>query len=101
VAIFREPLGYNALINLYRSATPNARTIDEHPLVHEDQRICEEVFSHSDWEFYGLSTLATVPFRNTGLGKPLLGVTASLDRALFRVSALRWQAWAVLMTLRK
>ena len=101
VAIFREPLGYNPLINLYRSVTPNARTVDEHPLVHEDERISREVFGHSDWEFYGLSTLATVPFRNTGLAKPLLGVTATLDRALFRVPALRWQAWAVLMTLRK
>ncbi len=101
VAIFREPLGYNALINLYRNATPNARTIDEHPLVHEDHRIADEMFSLNDWEFYGLASLASVPFRNTGLGKPLLGVTAALDRALFRVPALRWQAWAVLMTLRK
>lgn len=101
VAIFREPLGYNALINLYRNVTPNARTIDEHPLVHVDKQIADEVFSKSDWEFYGLSTLATVPFRNTGLGKPLLGLTATLDRALFQVPAMRWQAWAVLMTLRK
>lgn len=32
-AIFWEPLGHNALINLYRARTPRARTPDEHPLL--------------------------------------------------------------------
>ena len=101
VAIFREPLGYNFLINLYRNATPEARTIDEHPLVHDDERIASEVFSRSDWEFYGLATLGSVPFRNTPLGEPLFKAAAALDRAIFTLPPMRWQAWAVLMTMVK
>ncbi|WP_428491963.1 hypothetical protein [Rhodopila sp.] len=31
-AVFWEPMGTNPIIGLYRMLTPNARTVDEHPL---------------------------------------------------------------------
>jgi SAM-dependent methyltransferase len=101
VAIFREPLGYNMLINLYRNATPEARTVDEHPLVHADEKIAGELFKRNGWEFYGLATLGVVPLRNTRLGEPLFRFAAAIDRTLFKIPLIRWQAWAVLMTLEK
>lgn len=101
VAIFREPLGCNVLINLYRSATPEARTADEHPLVVADHAIASELFRRNDWTFYGLSTLASVPVRDTPLGGPLYRATAIVDRALLGLPGLKWQAWCALMQLEK
>jgi 2-polyprenyl-3-methyl-5-hydroxy-6-metoxy-1,4-benzoquinol methylase len=101
VAIFREPLGCNVVINMYRAATPAARTVDEHPLTPTDYKIAQEIFTGNDWEFHGLSTLASVPFRTTGLGEPLNRATGALDKVLFQVPGLKWQAWCALMKLTK
>lgn len=101
VAIFREPLAGNVLIDLYRSLTPSARTVDEHPLTRADARIAEQLFPRCSWKFFGLTTLAAVPFRNTAVGAPVYDLTAALDRQLFRFEPLRWQAWNVLMKLTK
>lgn len=101
LAIFREPLGCNVVINAYRSITPAARTIDEHPLVRSDFAVADQIFSHNEWEFHGLATLASVPFRNTGLGDPIGRATAAVDRALFRIPGVRWQAWCALMKMTK
>lgn len=100
-AIFREPLAGNLLIDLYRTLTPSARTVDEHPLTRADFSLAGEFFTGNEWEFFGLTTLATVPARNTPLGDPLYRMTAALDRALFGLEPLRWQAWNALMTLTK
>jgi SAM-dependent methyltransferase len=101
VAIFREPLSGNLLIDLYRKATPEARTIDEHPLTSADFKLAGEYFTRNDWRFYGLATLGSVPFRNTPAGAPLFKLAAAVDRALFTIPPLRWQAWNALMTLGK
>jgi SAM-dependent methyltransferase len=101
IAIFREPLGANPIINMYRAATPDARTVDEHPLVPADFRIADELFTKNDWRFYGVSTLASVPFRNSAVGEPLNRMAAALDRALFVVPGVKWQAWCALMKMTK
>jgi SAM-dependent methyltransferase len=101
LAIFREPLGYNAAINVYRRLTPAARTIDEHPLVLSDYRVADELFADNCWEFHGLVTLASVPFRSTPLGDLVFKLAHGVDSLLLRVPGLRWQAWAALMVLRK
>ena len=100
-AIFREPLAGNVLIDLYRSMTPSARTVDEHPLTKADLLLAREFFARNDWEFFGLTTLSAVPFRNGPLGDPIYKMTAALDRALFHVEPLRWQAWNALMKMTK
>jgi SAM-dependent methyltransferase len=101
VAIIREPLGENLLINLYRAATPKARTVDEHPFTRRDFAIANEVFPANRWEFFGLATLASVPFQRTALGEPIHRLAASMDAALLRTPGLRWQAWVALMTFSK
>lgn len=95
--LFVEPMGHNPVVNLYRRMTPAARTEDEHPLVREDTEVFTTLFSAPDIKTYGLSTLAAVPFRDTGLFKPLLGATAAVDRLLFKLPGAKWMAWFVLL----
>jgi SAM-dependent methyltransferase len=99
-ALFWEPLGHNVLINGYRKSTPDARTPDEHPLLKHDFDLAKEYFDEVKLSFYGLTTLATVPVRDTWLGDALLQVTAAIDSALFLVPGLKWQAWHCMMELR-
>src|SRR3546814_3139995 len=62
-AVFIEPLGLNPAIELYRRFTPSARTPDEHPLLRRDFRRFDAAFGSTSCRFYGLATLAAVPFR--------------------------------------
>jgi SAM-dependent methyltransferase len=100
VAIFKEPLGENLAINLYRRATPDARTIDEHPLVRADFTMAQAIFKDVELDFHGLFSIAAVPFRKTALFRPLLSTFSAIDRAALTLPGLRWQAWYVLMVLR-
>ena len=100
-AIFMEPLGHNLAFNLYRAMTPGARTADERPLLRADIEAARRRFRDADVEFYGLSTLASVPFRNSQVGEAIYGLTASVDGALLKVPGLRWQSWFALLTLSK
>jgi SAM-dependent methyltransferase len=96
-AIFFEPLGHNRLINRYRHATPNARSVDEHPLLRADFNLARSVGFRISLRFYGLSTIATVPLRDTAVGDVLLAIAARLDAVLFQLPWVRWQAWYCLM----
>ncbi|TVV74584.1 class I SAM-dependent methyltransferase [Sphingomonas solaris] len=98
-AIFWEPLGHNLLLNLYRRATPNARTLDEHPLLKPDIELARSYFEDVRVTFYGLTTLASVPIRDTAIGDVLLNACALVDRALFVLPGVRWQAWYCLLEL--
>lgn len=96
-AVFVEPLGLNPAIELYRRLTPSARTPDEHPLLRGDFRRFEAAFRTTTCRFYGLTTLAAVPFRRTAARAPLFAVTRALDRGLFALPAVKWLAWYSLM----
>lgn len=96
-ALFIEPLGHNPVIELYRRVTPNARTPDEHPLLKQDFKTFDKVFAKSDYDFFGLSTLAVVPFRKSGLRGPILSATRAVDRGLFAVPGIKWWAWYAIM----
>jgi len=100
-AIFKEPLGYNLLLNAYRAVTPSARTPDEHPLLRPDFDLARRYFSKVDLQFFGLTTLASVPLRNTRIGESAYRLAASFDRVLTRFPGMRWQAWYVLMIMEK
>ena len=100
-AIFFEPLGHNLAFNAYRRLTPQARSVDEHPLLRADFALARRMGFELDLRFYGLSTLATVPLRDTAPGHLLLSLTNTVDAALLRTPWLKWQAWYCLMRLRK
>ena len=100
-AVFVEPLGHNPAIELYRRFTPSARTPDEHPLLKADFRRFDAAFGTTRCSFYGLSTLAVVPFRKTAAKAPLFTLTRGLDRGLFALPAVKWWAWYALMDATK
>lgn len=99
VAVFREPLGGNPVFDTYRKLTPGARTEDEHPLLRSDFAIADELFTKTESRFYGLTTLAVVPFRRTPLAEPLLRTLGAVDRQLVKVPGVRWWSWYALMTM--
>jgi len=94
-AIFMEPMGHNALINLYRRMTPKLRTEDEHPLMMRDLAAARRHFGRLDVVAFNMLTLAAVPLRNTPLFNPTLRVLRALDDAIFRIPFLRRYAWTV------
>lgn len=98
-AIFYEPLGGNPVLNSYRRMTPHLRTADEHPLVMRDIRLARAAFREVDARFFGLLTLAAVPFRNTAIGPGLMAALEWTDRILLRFPLIRQNAWHLLLTL--
>ena len=96
-ALFVEPLGHNPAIELYRRVTPAARTPDEHPLRVKDFKLFDHYFDKTNCKFFGLSTLAVVPFRNTPLRGPILSVTRAMDKGLFALPGVKWWSWYSLM----
>lgn len=99
-AVFWEPLGHNPVLNRYRDLTPDARTPDEHPLLRSDFELAAHFFELTKLRFYGLTTILSVPVRDTKVGNALLRVTSALDDLLF-ISPLRWLAWYSLIELEK
>lgn len=99
-AVFVEALGHNPAIALYRRLTPNARSPDEHPLLRRDFRVAEQLFSSVSYDFHGLAAIAAV-FAPKGLRAGAMQAMRGLDKALLSVPGLRWNAWAVLVVLKK
>ncbi|MEM1063476.1 MAG: class I SAM-dependent methyltransferase [Planctomycetota bacterium] len=97
IAIFREPLGHNVLINKYRDRTPDARTPDEHPLLKPDFDFADRVFTSTSIRYYGLTTIGAVFLRNSPFGGIAMSAARAVDSAIFAVPPLRWQAWYVLV----
>jgi SAM-dependent methyltransferase len=100
IALFWEPLGHNLLLNAYRQWTPSARTPDEHPLLRPDFEVARRHFADVAIDFFGLTTVLSVPVRDTVVGDAMLGALAALDRGLFRIPGMKWQAWYCLMEMK-
>jgi ubiquinone/menaquinone biosynthesis C-methylase UbiE len=98
-AIFIEPMGYNIFINLFRKLTPNIRSKDEHPLLHKDLVLFKKYFKNVEVKyFYLTSILASLLVGYPGF-KIILDCLEYLDRLLFKIPLLRYQAWQVLISL--
>lgn len=99
--LFREPLGHNPLLNLYRRFTPSMRTPDEHPLIKKDLKMIARYFKEVHFHYYYMTALMAVPFRKTSLFKPLLSFLQATDRFLFRcIPGARYLAWYVIIDAR-
>jgi SAM-dependent methyltransferase len=96
-AVFWEPLGLNPVINAYRRLTPGTRTPDEHPLLPSDMRVLRAHFSSVELQFFGLASLAAIPFRALSGGVVLRSALESVDDALFRLPGVRFLAWYALI----
>lgn len=101
VAMFVEPLGHNALINLYRKLTPSFRTVDEHPLLMRDFEVFDRHFGEIDARFFHLTSLAAVGVRPFRIFPRVVRMLDGLDQQLFdRFPRLRRYAWIVVLSLR-
>lgn len=98
-ALFYEPLGHNPAINLYRRATPELRTEDEHPLHMEDLERTARWFGRVEERHFHLTALAAAGVYGRAPFEPLLQGLERVDRALFRLvpAATRW-AWVVVLS---
>lgn len=96
-----EPLAYNPIFQLYRKLTPHLRTEWEahHILKTEDIFESKKYFETIDLRFFHMFSLAAVPFRNTVLFKPVLGILESLDRFVLGLPGIKWWAWQVTFIL--
>jgi SAM-dependent methyltransferase len=99
-AVFIEPLGHNRLINRFRSATPELRTTDEHPLRMEDFETARRHFGQVTVRSYFLSALALPVLFGQRVPAFLLACCNRLDRVAFAaIPWLRRQAWQALVLL--
>ena len=100
-ALFLEPLGHNPLINAYRDRTPDFRTPDEHPLLKADFQLAEKYFDRVDSRFYGLTTLASIPFMKIRCAGPVMFAGKLVDNLLLRLPGVKWMAWFSVIKLMK
>ena len=99
-AVFREPLAYNPLVNLYRRVTPKIRTEDEHPLSMEDLAMAEKYFQKVEIRYFNLFVLLGIPFvRIPGFNRIIKILDAADRYFLGRLGWFRKYAWTVLIVL--
>lgn len=101
-AFFYEPMGHNFLINLYRRLTPRMRTIDEHPLISKDIKFIQKYFDKVEVNYYHLTTLLAVPFRNMKSYESILRFFYKTDTFLFKIFPfLKKYAWYCVIEITK
>lgn len=101
-----EPLGTNPLINLYRRATPNARTPDEHPLTPRDLRLFGRAFPEVSCRYLYFTSLVAYLYRAAARDEAsferIFASLNRLDQVLLKVlPPLRHLCWDVLIRARK
>lgn len=99
--IFLEPLGHNPLINLYRRATPQVRTVDEHPLRRADLKLARKHFGRVSVEFFALAQLGGAVCEGTPLARITTPLTRALDSVLQRLPGVRWHCWSAIFVLER
>ena len=96
-----EPLRYNPVFQWYRRLTPHLRTAYEtdHILRMKDIHKAKKYFRNVDLNFFHLTTLAAVPFRNTPLFSSLLSFFENIDSVLMRIPWIQRLAWMAIFKL--
>lgn len=97
--ICTEALRHNPLIHRYRKRTPHLRTDweVEHILGIPEINSGRGYFSSVQVRTFHLAALAAVPFRKSGIFKPLLALLNAVDSALLRLPLLSWMAWVAVV----
>jgi len=67
--LFREPLGINPLINLYRYLTQYARTSDERPFTYADLQLMKSYFHLENVQWFGFFSILSAFIKSTLLMK--------------------------------
>jgi len=99
-AIFREPMGHNPAINLFRRITPNLRSKGERPLRMDDLRAIKGYFERADFAFFHLFSILMLPLADRAMAARLAQALDRFDSLLLkRVPDLAPLAWHVVMLL--
>lgn len=85
---FREPLGINPVIKLYRHLTPKSRTPDERPFTSHDVRLMLKHVVFVEVEYFGFLSLASA----FGVFKRFRQLLALIDELLSK-TMLKWFFW--------
>ena len=98
-----EPLAYNPVFQLYRKLTPHLRTQweAEHILSKKELKEASNYFGKIEKRFFHLFTLASVPFRNTLIFRPLLWILERIDGLVLKLPLIKWWAWQIVFILSK
>ncbi len=96
-----EPLAYNPLIKCYRRMTPHSRTEweAEHLLTKSSIEASRCYFGRVETRFFGLATLAAVPFCYLPGFNFVLSFLEAVDSIILKVPILKWFAWQVVFVL--
>lgn len=98
-AIFIEPTGTNIFINMVRNLTPNARSVDEHPLVPKDIITFKKYFNKIDITYSAGLSLMSIPFIWLTGNEPkyLLGILNKMDRKMLKSKLFQNFAWFMVL----
>lgn len=100
--IATESLRHNPVIQWYRRLTPQMRTPWEvdHILGKSEIFSAERSFDRVEVAaFFHLFTILAVPFRNTAVFRPVLGLLSAIDALALRLPLVKWQAWMAVFVL--
>lgn len=99
--ICNEPLIHNPFFQLYRKLTPRLRTEWEtqHILNKNDIMLANKYFSKVEINFFHLTTLLAVIFRNFRGFNFILGMLEKTDSILLKLPFLKWWAWQIIFIL--
>ena len=101
IMLFAEPMATNPIINIYRKFTPKARSADEHPLLFQDIKLIESMFTNVETKYYGFLTLIFFPFYKSPENSKLFRFISGIDRMILKTKYLRFLAWSVLVKAEK
>ena len=82
--IFREPLGTNPLLKLYRYLTPRARTNDERPFSLKDLSLMSKYFHVEEIQWFGFLSLISVYIKSRKLRRFLSHLDKTLSKTYLR-----------------
>jgi len=104
-AYFMEPLGHNALLNLYRCITPELRTEDEKPLRFEHFSAIESHFTRFEHEEYYLTAFFALFWYLIGVKSQVLrtrNFLFKLDQLILRVFPFaKKYCWYSILSMKK
>lgn len=99
-AVFFEPLGHNAIMNLFRKLKSSYRTKDEHPLLMIDIEAAKHFFGKVRTRHFHILALLAIPFRHSLFFNKMLHVLGLIDNGIMSIFPfLRRYAWIVVIEL--
>lgn len=101
-AIFREPLGHNIFINLFRKLTPKMRTPDEHPLTMSDIELMKTYFNNVEVKYFYLLTILGAYLPKNKFCEKIIFLLEKIDDLIFKyIPPFRKYAWQICLVLKE